>query len=249
MNRLKFNVIHFDELDSTNTKAKELALADTEEFTVVIADRQTIGRGRGIGRKFFSEGGLYMSVILRPDMPLEDLSLITLYTAVCVHKAIGKVLNADVSIKWVNDIMYKGGKVCGILCESSESNSNPGSSAIVVGIGINLRATEFPEEIAGIASCFDVPDSKVESVKQKLVKYIVKGLSKYNRALADRKFLTYYRMNCNVIDKQVNITGRGEDYVGVVLGVSDNGELMVFSNRGAELLSYGEVSVRELVEQ
>lgn len=241
----EINIENYKELDSTNEKAKELAANGAKEYTTVVADRQTAGKGTR-DRSFFSEGGLYMTVILRPDMPLNNVTLLTLYTAVCVHKAIRKICRAEVSIKWVNDILSKNGKVCGILCESICQEQGNMADSVVVGIGINLSNVEFPKELLGIASSLAISEEKVDRVKKKLIMYILKQLKQYRKALSNRRFLTYYRSSCGIIDKKIKITGRGNDYTAVVLGISDNGELMVISQRGAELLNYGEVSIMEI---
>ena len=110
---------YFEELDSTNRYLKELAAKDARPGTVIIANRQSAGRGR-LGRKFFSPGekGIYMSILLRPDIPLERAVLITSMAAVAVARAIERVSGIEAKIKWVNDIFLKGKKVCGILTEA-----------------------------------------------------------------------------------------------------------------------------------
>lgn len=238
---MKYDLIQYEELSSTNLTLADLAKGGASEFTTVIAKRQTSGRGR-LQRSFYSDGGLYMSVLLKPHGLDGGEALITLYAAVCVCKALRKLCGANVGIKWVNDIVADKGKVSGILCESHTDVD--GEVYIVVGIGINLGSIDFPRELAGVAYSLPVPERKKERLKQKLADSIVKQLSKYHKQLKSKHFLQYYRMNCVVMDKKVTVSGDGEPYEAIVMGISDDGELMVFSRKGAKLLKYGEISVR-----
>lgn len=243
---MTYNLICYEELESTNLTLSELATCGAPEFTTVIAQKQTKGRGR-LQRSFYSNGGLYMSVLLKPQALDDGESLITLYTAVCVCKALRKICRADVGIKWVNDIISDGGKVSGILCETHKGID--GEAYIIVGIGINLGSIDFPPELEGIACPVSVHEKKKAKIGKKLADHIVKQLSKYPKQLKSKHFLEYYRMNCRIIDKKVTVSGDGEPYEAIVMGISDDGGLMVFSRKGAKILKYGEVSVRPVPEE
>lgn len=240
---MKYNIIHKHLLESTNITAAELAAGDAEEFTTVVADRQSNGKGRG-EHSFFSQNGLYMSVIIRPDDPSVDATLLTLYTACCVHRAIRKVCGFTAKIKWVNDIVTDEGKLCGILCESYLDPGSDKINYVIDGIGINLGEQEFPEELENVAATLILPPQKLEKIKVKLCKKIIGYLSKYRRKIKDRSFMNYYRAFCSVIDKRVVVSGDGEPYEAVVMGVDDDGGLMTISKKGAKILRYGEVTVK-----
>ena len=135
-----------EETDSTNRKAKELARQGAIHGSWVLAGRQTAGRGR-LNRRFFSpEGGLYLSVVLRPDIPPEELALMTPMAATAVRTAVERLTGISLNIKWVNDLYLGDKKVCGILCEAA-------GTAVIVGIGLNLKAPEggFPPDINAAA--------------------------------------------------------------------------------------------------
>ena len=134
--------VFLQETDSTNRVAKELARQGATHGTAVLAERQTAGRGR-MERSFFSpEGGMYLSAILRPEIPPEDLLLMTPMAAAAVWKAVERLTGICLGIKWVNDLYLEGKKVCGILCERT-------GDAVIVGVGLNLKTPEggFPPEL------------------------------------------------------------------------------------------------------
>ena len=146
---MNINVLTFDTLDSTNTEAMKHARLGDDEGLCVIAYQQTAGRGRH-GRTWVSEknAGLYFSIVLRPKLETRFLPLITLMTGVAVHDTLQEYgLKPD--IKWVNDILVNEKKIGGILAEAAET---PNGLAVVVGIGINIRSWNFPDEIDDIAT-------------------------------------------------------------------------------------------------
>lgn len=150
----KINILHFESVDSTNKVA--LNLEDWSHLQTIVADNQENGRGR-LGRKFFSyKGGLYMSVIIDPQKISIPFHICTPAAALAVVKCLEKYGVYNAQIKWVNDILVDGKKVCGILTESRSFEN--GINRLVIGIGINLKNAEiiFPDEIkdrAGFAKC------------------------------------------------------------------------------------------------
>ncbi|MBD3296515.1 MAG: biotin--[acetyl-CoA-carboxylase] ligase [Candidatus Omnitrophica bacterium] len=137
----KKDIHFFDEIDSTNSKACELAEAGAEEGTVVIAEKQTGGRGR-MGRKWASPAGqgVYMSVILRPDMKTDRIPAITLIAALAVIRSIEAVCGVEAGMKWPNDVYMNGEKVCGILTEIRAQPDRV--DFLVLGIGVNVNASK-----------------------------------------------------------------------------------------------------------
>lgn len=219
--------VFLEETDSTNRVAKELARQGAPHGTAVLAERQTAGRGR-LGRAFFSpEGGLYLSVILRPQCKPEDLALMTPMAAVAVCRALEQICGISPGIKWVNDLYLGGKKLCGILCEGC-------GDAVIVGIGLNLYTPEggFPADIP--ATALDVPVGRrvlAEAIRQQL--------------LQPGEFLAEYRERCLLLGKTVTVHPvMGEAYAARAVEIDDRCRLVVESCRGREALDSGEVSVR-----
>ncbi|MEO8572868.1 MAG: biotin--[acetyl-CoA-carboxylase] ligase, partial [Pyrinomonadaceae bacterium] len=147
---MKFTLLTFDTLDSTNTEALKQAKLGAGEGVCVVARQQTAGRGR-YGRTWVSErdAGLYFSVILRPKLAVNDLSLITLMAGVAVHTSLEE-LAVTADIKWVNDVLVNEKKIAGILAETTETDQG---LAVIVGIGINLTSANFPPGLGMAGTC------------------------------------------------------------------------------------------------
>lgn len=241
----QYNIMLFDELSSTNDTAKELGIKGYGENTVIIAKSQTSGRGR-MGRKFYSPNasGIYMSVLLKPNFPPTDTTLITVAAASATALALDSVCGIDSKIKWVNDIYFKNKKICGILTESTFLNSEQYFS--VVGIGVNLYTPEsdFPDDIKNIAGAvYETPCS--EEIREKLIAEILNNFSAYYKNLTDKEFLTVYRKKSNLIGKTVKYLYNGNETEAEVQYINDNAHLIVKKASGetAELFA-GEVSVK-----
>ena len=144
-------VLYFDTIDSTNTKAQELAEKGYPSGTLVVADKQESGKGRR-GRSWVSPSGtgIFMTLMIKPDINPNNASMLTLVAALAVAKAITSVTGEEAMIKWPNDIVVNGKKVCGILTEMNAQFDY--INHIVVGIGINVHNESFPEEISQMAS-------------------------------------------------------------------------------------------------
>ncbi len=154
------HILVYDELPSTNAVAREIGEAGAPHGSIVLAERQSAGRGR-LGRSFASpNGGLYMSILLRPNMPASSVTWLTCAAAVATAGAIEHVLSgagvrASVGIKWVNDLFLGGKKVAGIL---AEGHLLPGSDlldSLVIGIGVNLMRGVLPPELREIAASLE----------------------------------------------------------------------------------------------
>jgi len=152
-------IVYFPELDSTNRKAKELAAEGAPEGTLVVAEEQTRGRGR-IGRSWHSpfQTGIYMSLILRPKLPPNEAPKITLVTGVAVAEALLAVTPLKPDIKWPNDILVRGRKICGILTETSTEMD--AIDFVVVGVGMNVNTREFPDDLKEIATSVSLETGK-----------------------------------------------------------------------------------------
>lgn len=237
----------FDTIDSTNTRAKQLAAQGAPHGTVLIARQQTGGRGR-MGRSFFSpkDAGLYLSVILRPRCAPADLMHLTCAAAVAACNAVEDAAGFRPGIKWINDLVYGSRKLGGILTELSV---NPASGAVdyaVIGIGINCDKTAYPDELAGIAlSLKDVTGKTVSPAL--LAAKLLEHLIATDRQLLSGKddILSAYRKNCVTLGQSVTVyTPRGI-YEATALDIDINGALIVQTRDGdIRPVNSGEVSVR-----
>lgn len=167
-NRIGHRVVHYFRADSTNSVALSLAAKGAEDGTVVVAEEQTAGRGR-FGRTWYSEksSGIYLSVILRPPLPPMVAPILTLMAAVAAHQAVGTTTGLPVDIRWPNDLLVNGKKVCGILTEMSAEVDR--LHAVVLGIGINVNHREMPEDLRETATSLKIEGKRTFSRAQILV--------------------------------------------------------------------------------
>ena len=239
-----FKVEVFDCLDSTNTTAKNLALEGGAEGDLVIALSQSGGRGR-MGRSFYSPkgNGIYFSVILRPKIKAEDISLITPTAAVAVAKAFEDVAKKSPKIKWVNDIFVNGKKVCGILSEAA-FNTDSTAMYVILGIGINLYAPEngFPEDIKSIAGALLEPNETIDI--NLLLSNIINNFFKLYKDLKSTDTVDAYRTRLLLKNQKVNYIKNGEPKSGTVLDIDEAFQLVIETESGkTEHLQSGEVTV------
>lgn len=142
----------YDELESTQDTVKALAEQGAPEGTLVIAERQTRGRGR-LGRSWISPRGkgVWMSLLLRPDIPMVQTPQLTLLSAVALCRALRRQTGLDIGIKWPNDLLVQGRKISGILLESSAEEDRLKYVVAGIGISVNLEASDYPAELEGRA--------------------------------------------------------------------------------------------------
>lgn len=232
------------ESPSTNDDIKAAAAAGEPGGLVVIADRQTQGRGR-MRRPFFSPGGtgLYMSLLLRPGIPAADSVLLTAAAAVSVAEAIERISGREAKIKWVNDIFLDGRKVCGILTEGAVGQDGLLEYA-ALGIGVNIEPPPggFPDEISAIA-CSVYEESAPPDARARLAAEILDNLFA-NRDLAARAFLPAYREKSLILGKPVMVSLGEERFPAEAVSIDDDCRLIVKSDRGLLPLCAGEVSIR-----
>ena len=238
-------VIVYESLNSTNTALKELAIKGEKEGTVLIALTQTKGKGR-LGRSFVSEsGGLYMSVLLRPDLPPENSLFITVAAAVAVSKAIEKVCGKKTAIKWVNDIYMNGKKVSGILTEGGVNPTSGRLDYAVLGIGVNIKTPKdgFKAEIREIAGAIFENDVK-EDFLPILSAEIVNIFTKYYKRLEEKEYMPFYKENSILKDKKVSFFKDNALHTARVVGIDDNAHLILEQDGRLIELYAGEVSVK-----
>ena len=230
-------------VDSTNNYLKTLGASGAPHGTVAIAEAQTGGRGR-LGRRFDSApgAGIYLSVLLRPACPPQALMTLTAQAAVATRRAIRTVTGAETGIKWVNDLVLNGRKLCGILTELSIEAESGLVSYAVVGVGVNCnRAVEdFPPELRGtVGSLRSETGTRVD--RNALAAAMIRELS----ALPALDWREEYRSACVNLGREVQILAPGQPpHTGKALDVGPDAELIVQTETGTEAVQSGEVSVR-----
>ena len=242
------NLIWFDETDSTNTQAKALASAGAPHGTVLIADRQTGGRGR-MGRSFLSPGGvgIYMSVILRPNCRPDQLMHLTCATAVTMCDALEASTGLRPGIKWINDLVFEKQKLGGILTEMALDTRTGLVQYAIVGIGINCcqKKGDFPQELPMAASLSMVLHKEID--RSKVAAAMIEALENMGRSLLSEKhaIMDRYRRDCITVGQDVSVHGFDAVRHGRALSVDDDGAMTVeFLDGHTESVHAGEVSVR-----
>jgi BirA family biotin operon repressor/biotin-[acetyl-CoA-carboxylase] ligase len=242
------NIEYYDSIGSTNTRAKELAEAGAEHGTIVISEEQTEGRGR-LGRNWVSPKykGIWMSIILRPNIITENVSQITLLGAAAVSKAIMK-MGIKTSIKWPNDIVLNSKKVCGILTEMSGEIDHINYLVMGIGINVNLKEEDIPEELKAIATSLTLDSGKV--VERKLL--LANILNIFEELYSDfvqsgniKECIEICRENSMLIGKEIQLVNRGKVTIAKAINISEKGELVIENCQGVlEYIVSGEVSIK-----
>lgn len=229
-------------LDSTNTEAKRLAI-DGTRYALISAEAQTAGRGR-MGRSFYSPDttGVYFSILYTFSAPIASAVTVTSAAAVAVMRAIKRVCGKQTAIKWVNDLYLHDKKVCGILAESVLDPSRPNEYPVIIGIGINLRNTNFPTELADIAGALGSDTSRAE-----LIAAAVEELLPYLDNPDDRSWIDDYRRYSCILGREITWTRGAENRCGKAVGINEDGALLVeLPNGERKALFTGEISVRAI---
>ena len=239
-------IVFEEEMDSTNIRAKELGEEGAADGTLVVTNRQTAGKGRR-GRNWISpEGNCYFSLLLRPDMLAERASMITLVSALALVKAIQTEYHLEAMIKWPNDVVINGKKLCGILTESSTQLQH--LKYVIVGIGINVNQKEFLEEIRQTATSISLETGKTEE-GARLLAVFLQYFEQYYEIFLKTQDLSvlskeYNRLlvNCK---KEVKIIEQEKERILKAVGIDNMGGLIVEDRNGKqETIISGEGSVR-----
>ena len=243
------NIHAYKILESTNKTAKQKVFEGAPNGTVILAEEQTHGRGR-LGRSFFSPAGkgLYMSFVIRPDFDTSKSLLVTAAASVAVCRAIKKVCRMETHIKWVNDILFEGRKICGILTEAITNFESGQIDAVIIGIGVNcsMNNEDMPEEIRDTAGSL----SGVVS-RNRLAAEIINELTNILDNFTEGPYPEYmdeYRRRSIVLRKNIkvykNITS--DEFLNAkAVDISDDGGLLVIYDDGRkDTLTTGEISIR-----
>ncbi len=239
-------VWHFHTLTSTNDLAKELGNQGAPEGTLVVAEAQTAGRGR-MGRQWVSPlaVGLYVSIILRPALPLEELPKITLTTAVAVVRAIRRATGLQTAIKWPNDIMLAGKKIGGILSEMATSRER--LQFVVVGLGLNVNNPRISGELAALATSLAQESGRTFSRVRIVQTWLEEFETLYDGLLTQRfpDILKEWKELTITLGRQVTVRQGSREISGLALDVAPDGALMIKQANGKVVsLAAGEVIPR-----
>ena len=211
--------------------------------TVVLADKQTRGRGR-LNRNFFSpaETGIYMSVILIQNKTAMDSLMTTVAAAVAVCRAIGALTNQKPEIKWVNDIFIAQKKICGILAEAASNSQSGIIPGVVVGIGINVKTQdeEFPADLRLIAGSLFPKDISRNQLAAEVLNQLFFLCSDSNTA----DLILEYKARSMILGKIISFV-RGENkYTAKAVDINEKGNLIVANEKGESIvIQSGEITI------
>ena len=233
-NEIGKHIVHFFKTDSTNRAALAMGHAGEPQGTVVVAEEQTAGRGRA-GRIWHSEraSGIYMSVLLRPKLSPADAPLITLLAGLSAQEALRQQTGCAADLRWPNDLLLGGRKLGGIL---TEMHAEPGRiHFVIVGIGLNVNQSRFPEKLASIATSLKMETGRTHSRLELLLRLLQQFESDYNRFLgrgAADLLSRFAAASSFAQGKRVRITDGNESFTGVTAGLQANGLLLVQRDDG-----------------
>lgn len=243
---MNVNIVHYEEIDSTNTEARRLSLKGAEEGLVVTAKKQTAGKGRR-GRSWESpaDENLYFSILLRPKLAPEKAPMLTLLMAYSVAKALQKK-NINIEIKWPNDLVLSKKKICGILTEMNLAEGQV--EDVIVGVGLNVNTMRFSEELDDKATSLTIElGRKLECGE--LLGWILEEFEERYHQFLEVQDLSFLQEDYNGMlinrNREVLVLEPGNEYQAEALGINELGELLVKKTDGRiEAVFAGEVSVR-----
>lgn len=246
MGPLNFQILHFDSLPSTNLEAAKRAREGAPEGLVVVAGEQTAGRGR-LGRQWASPkgSGLYFSIVLRPDLEAARWPLITFAAALSVHEALIQCCDLVTDIKWPNDIIASDKKLCGILAETVETKIG---GPVVLGIGVNLSSTSFPDELSDTATSLEsltgeAPDREV------VLQAILMAFQKRYAELLNREgwrtiINEWSKRSSYAFGKRIRVKNEHESFEGTSRGLESDGALRLETELGQiRMVRAGDVTI------
>ncbi len=238
----------FSVISSTNTVLKQLALENAPAGLALVAASQTAGRGR-LGRDFYSPSGtgLYLSLLLRPDLAAADAVRLTACAAVSVAETLESLADVRPRIKWVNDLYVGGKKVCGILTEAGLDCETGRMNHVVIGIGVNTRKPpeDFPEDLRAIAGAV-FGNTPIPDLRNRLAAGILDRLMDCAENPSDPVHFEKYRSRSLVLGKPIHVLSPGKEPVSATaIDLEPDYALRVRLSDGSEqLLRSGEISIR-----
>ena len=227
------------ETKSTQTDAKEGIEAGNKGNTLYLSTCQTAGRGR-FQRPYYSpsQGGIYMSLHIQPNLPYEKLPSYTLLVAAAVYKAIKNLTMIEVDIKWVNDIYFKNKKIAGILTEAMTSVETGLVTDVIIGLGINFSIEDFPDDLKEKAGSLFMPPAPI--TRNELISEIWRCFYQ----TAPEELLYLYKEHSLVLGREVSFIQEQTEKKGIAKDISDKGQLLIQLDDQTEIwLNSGEISL------
>ena len=236
-------IVHLENVDSSNDYAKEISKLDFRDKLLVVADTQSKGKGR-MGKTFFSpKSGLYFSLVIKPNLSFDEIQLITLTAAVALNNTINDLFHIGSKIKWLNDIYVGQKKLSGILAEGVISSSSL-YDFVIVGVGINLESPPYlPQNIQHTFTALDEHTNLKVDRSEILITFInnfetlIQNLTKNKNKLIEE-----YKDSCMVLNQKVNIKNENEIYTAI--DINSMAHLVVMNDQGKiKALNSGEISI------
>jgi BirA family transcriptional regulator, biotin operon repressor / biotin---[acetyl-CoA-carboxylase] ligase len=240
---------YHEEIESTNTEAVHLAQQDAQEGTVVIAEAQSAGRGR-LDRSWESPPSmnLYLSVVLRPDIPAIAASLIPLMVGVAVADVISQYCPGQVRLKWPNDVLIDGKKICGILAEMRTKADRVAFIIAGIGINLNMQKLHFPRELRETATSLRM-ETAMDIDRLDFAVRLIDTLERWYRIYLNggqehirESWLRY----ADIIGKRIEVVFKSDTQRGTVVGLDDNGALLLEGETGVQQVLAGDVYIERL---
>ena len=240
-------VYYFEEIDSTQNFAEQIALDEKENGTIVIAEKQTAGKGR-LDRKWTSpKGGIWFSLIIHPKFDVSTSTLVPIAGAVALAKAIKNTLNIDVSVKWPNDITLNGKKVAGMLVDASFQANNIDYLILGIGINFDIDAKKIEKRLSKSANFYGVNSlrNKDDNTPPKILlrEFLVqfeKILIQLNKG-EKKKIVKEWTKKADKIGKRISINTSDGKISGVAEGIDNDGALKLKTSKGMKKIFVGDV--------
>lgn len=248
MHRLAFNlhigksVFCYESVGSTNDVAHRFAKDGARSGTIILAEFQTAGRGRNAGKWISQKGeNLTASVILRPTMPLEKLTYLSLLTSLSIAQAVEDVVGKRAEIKWPNDVLIRRKKVAGVLVETSAQAG--AVDYVVVGIGLNVNQAQFPDDLAQQATSLFLENGIVydsTTLFVSLMRFLDANYARFESGNTE-SILSMWRGYCDMLGKHITFYQGDSKREGIALDIDERGFLRVKIEQKEELLSQAEI--------
>lgn len=241
------NIVYFNEIDSTNIKAKELAQRNIEDGSIIIAEKQTLGSGR-FNRKWISpNGGLWFTLVLRPNLPPNEAPKITQIAAAAIYKTLSD-LDINISIKWPNDIILNNKKLCGILAEMKCDMDTVHYLVLGIGMNININEKDFDEITRPIATSLKIQFNREFNRSEILANFLnnfERLYYKFVNALDLSETISICRNHSNIFGKKAKLLTYNKEEIVTCISLSDTGDLIVKDSSGNEkAVLTGEISFK-----
>ncbi|MDO5116517.1 MAG: biotin--[acetyl-CoA-carboxylase] ligase [Synergistaceae bacterium] len=237
--------VYMRETDSTQKVLKKMAAQDAEGGVVALSEIQSEGRGRR-GRSWCGAPGknLTFSVLLRPKLKPGEVQLLNLAAGLAVKESLREYCGIPAELKWPNDILCRGRKLCGILSEAAGESDRIYYAVTGIGLNVNTAAEDFPEELRASATSTLIESGR-SIPRWKLLIKLLERFAVYMELLASRegaeKLLALYRLGCDTVGREVRVIQDGETFTGRAVGISAEGALIVLTGEGEKIFAAADV--------